>query len=61
MRGREISLSRTGFPKIRGARFFVYWREVERLHAAQWCRGVWDVTGITGDQSWNVYSKGRVR
>ena len=63
MRGRETSLSRTGFPAD-GRLVFLRFFEVKRLHAVKmpgvgW--GVWDVTGVTGDRSWNVHSKGRVR
>ena len=60
MRGRETSLSRTGFPAD-GRLVFLCFFEVKRLHAVKMPGGVWDVTGVTGDRSWNVHSKGRVR
>ena len=60
MLGRETSLSRTGFPAD-GRLVFLRFFEVKRLHAVKMPGGVWDVTGVTGDRSWNVNSKGRVR
>lgn len=58
-RSRDL-IKQDGLSGRREARFLRFF-EVKRLHAVKMPGGVWDVTGVTGDRSWNVHSKGRVR